>query len=339
MQSFNLPFQPIRGTLYSERELFEGFDAADPSSFQRTRDFRIYRQFIKAGGASSPDGFATMMQSLHDNSITQALRAFLSGQRCVGIMGGHLVPRDADPYSRVARLARLFTRSSLMVATGGGPGVMEAAHLGARLRSAPDAALDAALAQLRAEPSLPDLKSVVRRDGAVDGDLVEQAHRWVRPALEISLSAADPGRSLAVPTWVYGHEPATPLATHFAKYFQNSIREDGLLAIARAGVVFAEGTAGTIQEIFQDATQNVYKTFGYFSPMVFLGVDYWERRFPVRKILESLLDAAHFRRLLRFTDSIEEAHEFILGFEPPAGATGGVASLEGPDTPRRLDDP
>ena len=41
-------------------------------------------------------------------------------------------------------------------------------------------------------------------------------------------------QSLGVPTWFYGHEPTNLFATHVAKYFANSIREDGLLAIADA---------------------------------------------------------------------------------------------------------
>ncbi len=62
-------------------------------------------------------------------------------------------------------------------------------------------------------------------------------------------------KSIGIPTWLYGHEPPAPFATHIAKYFANSVREDGLLTIAKHGVIFAPGSAGTTQEIFQDATQ------------------------------------------------------------------------------------
>ena len=76
--------------------------------------------------------------------------------------------------------------------------------------------------------------------------------------------------SLAIPTWFYGHEPTNAFAPHIAKYFSNSLREDGLLAIATGGVIYAPGSAGTVQEIFMDAAQNHYATFGAISPMVFL---------------------------------------------------------------------
>jgi predicted Rossmann-fold nucleotide-binding protein len=62
----------------------------------------------------------------------------------------------------------------------------------------------------------------------------------------------------------------TPFATHIAKYFANSVREEGLLAIAKGGVIFTPGSAGTMQEIFQDLAQNHYQSFGVSSPMVFM---------------------------------------------------------------------
>ena len=112
---------------------------------------------------------------------------------------------------------------------------------------------------------------------------------------------------IGVPTWFYGHEPATPFAAHIAKYFDNSIREDGLLTIAKGGVIFAPGSAGTMQEIFQDAAQNHYCTHGYASPMVFLGTDYWTQQLPVYPFLQQLLEAGRYQNLmLSLTDDVEE---------------------------------
>ena len=61
--------------------------------------------------------------------------------------------------------------------------------------------------------------------------------------------------SLGIPTWLYGHEPSTPFATHIAKYFVNSVREDTILTVAYGGIIFTPGSAGTLQEIFQEAVQ------------------------------------------------------------------------------------
>ena len=97
----------------------------------------------------------------------------------------------------------------------------------------------------------------------------------MRERFPLSEEAAAKHPSLGIPTWLYGHEPPNAFATAIAKYFANSVREDGLLAIAKAGVIYSPGSAGTIQEIFQDACQNHYITQGVASPMVFLGSAYW----------------------------------------------------------------
>ena len=119
-------------------------------------------------------------------------------------------------------------------------------------------------------------------------------------------------KSLGIPTWLYGHEPSTPFTTHIAKLFENALREDGLLTIAKGGIVYAPGGAGTMQEIFQDATQNHYLTCGYASPMVFYGREYWTRTMPVYPLLESLLSSQRYKNLLlSITDSVDEVISII----------------------------
>jgi len=317
MLGLQLPYQPLRAGLYTPDELLSGFDPLDPASFARTRDFQIFQSYVTEGRAATENFFAGMMQSLHDNSITQAVRVLLAGKRCVAIMGAHQLHRDDPLYEQIAVLSRDFTRTGLLVASGGGPGAMEASHLGAALAGSPDAALPAALALLAEHPGLPvSLKDMVADDGVYDLASITAAHGWYRPAIEIWRSLVSPGASLAVPTWHYGHEPTSPFATHIAKYFQNSIREDGLLAIATQGIVFAPGKAGTIQEIFQDATQNYYRTFRVFSPMVLLDRHFWTVTHPVEPLLRSLFVPPDFERFILMTDSLDEARRFIESFVP-----------------------
>ena len=122
-------------------------------------------------------------------------------------------------------------------------------------------------------------------------------------------------RSLGVPTWFYGHEPATPFATHIAKFFVNSVREDTLLTIARGGIIFSPGSAGTIQEIFQEAAQNHYADPGESSPMVFLGKEFYTKEVPVYPLLEKLQERGRYRQLiLSITDDPEEAISTLLAF-------------------------
>ena len=76
---------------------------------------------------------------------------------------------------------------------------------------------------------------------------LEAVARFIAQAQAVvdQLGGHTPGPSLAVPTWFYGHEPSNLFASHIAKYFSNSIREDTLLAVALYGIVFAPGSAGT----------------------------------------------------------------------------------------------
>jgi hypothetical protein len=125
--------------------------------------------------------------------------------------------------------------------------------------------------------------------------------------------------SLALPTWFYGHEPTNLFSTFVAKYFANGLREDGLLAIARHGVVYAPGSAGTVQEVFMDAAQNHYATFGVVSPMVFLGTDYWTRERPVYPLLTALAARRTYASMLALCDDVDEAVRFIVEHEPVVG--------------------
>ena len=121
--------------------------------------------------------------------------------------------------------------------------------------------------------------------------------------------------NLSIPTWLYGHEPSTPFATHIAKYFENALREDGILTIAKGGIIYSPGSAGTMQEIFQDAVQNHYLSFGYASPMVFLGTEYWREEMPVYPLLQHLATKGKYRNLLlSLSDDEDEIVETIKEF-------------------------
>lgn len=314
MAKFPLPFVPMRETLYTPGELFAGFDSSRPRSYAETRDFRIYRNYVATGKYRSRDYFASMMQSMHDNSILQAVNDYFSvgTLKAVAVMGGHQMPRDAAGYREVARLSRALARKDFTMLSGGGPGAMEATHLGAMLRYEPDDALELALAGMAHAPSLPkNAGSILDRHCEPDPAIVDAVQAWFGAAWDVAHRITRWGDSLAIPTWLYGHEPTTPFATHIAKYFQNSIREDGLVSVATHGIIFSEGRAGTLQEIFQDATQNYYRTFGSFSPMVFLAGDFWTKTIPAVPTLEALLTPDDFKRYVLVSDDVDEIVEFL----------------------------
>jgi hypothetical protein len=187
---------------------------------------------------------------------------------------------------------------------------MEATHLGVWLAARPDDALDEAIGMLSPRPS-----GAAPGEEYADPDWLDRAfavrRRWPAP------SGPDRYESIGIPTWMYGHEPPNAFATRIAKYFANSVREEGLLAVATHGVVFAPGSAGTIQEIFQDAAQNHYASFGPASPMILLGVDHWTRRHPVWAVLESLAARHDYRDLITITDDEGEVVDRMLSYHRP----------------------
>ncbi len=305
------PVLPFRSTLYTPEELFAGFVPDEPGSYARTPDLMAYRS-TRLG----PNREVGMLRALHDQCITEARDEFLVGRRVVAIMGGHALARTDPAYRQVAEMAARLTGRGDLVASGGGPGAMEATHLGALVSASGPAALDGALEHLATAADFPaDTAALVASGGTVNTDLIEQLHHWQRPAFEVAAAIAPPdrGESLAVPTWFYGHEPPTPFATHLAKYFSNSLREDGLLAIAGDGIMFAPGEAGTLQEIFQDATQNYYRTFhDRFSPMAFLDADRcWSERFPVGPLLETLFGTDDYHRHVCISPDPDEILAFL----------------------------
>lgn len=321
-----LPFQPIRSTLYSSRELMDGFVPDDGQSLAITPDFRSFVYFVTNGRAAPTDPYAGMMQALHDNSILRAMYAHLKevGRPAAAIMGGHREERGSPTYFEVARLAKRLTEQGFVMASGGGPGCMEATHLGALLAGRSDADLDGAVLTLQQQAKLPNSYDVVAPDGTVNRSRVAEIHRWAVPAFEVlQRFEANGGTSLAVPTWHYGHEPISPLATHVAKYFLNSIREDVLLALATNGIIFSPGRAGTLQEVFQDAAQNYYASGSEpFAPMIFWNEQFWTQEMPIGPLLEALfinfkqMPREEYEKKVLFTSDIDEAVEFLNAAQP-----------------------
>lgn len=180
---------------------------------------------------------------------------------------------------------------------------MEATHLGAWMAGRSDNELSEAFSMLADAPCFSDAS-------------------WLDSAMHVreSFPQTRGYESVGIPTWLYGHEPSTPLATRIAKYFDNSIREDGILTIAKGGIIFSPGSAGTLQEIFQDAVQNHYLSFGFASPMVFMDKEYWQSEVPVYPLIQDLVSKGRYKNLiLAISDDCDEIVEEIMRFTPPCG--------------------
>jgi len=274
------PLEVDRTRLYTARELY------DTEVYAESLDARAYA-WVQQGPSRERDRTA----ALHDHGIDEALRAWCGDRRLAGVMGGHAADRGAAAYAGAAHLGRLLAHDGATVATGGGPGAMEAANLGARFAHADRAHLDDALATLSTAPSFrPSVEA------------------WLTPAWSVLGEAPEPDvDTLGVPTWHYGHEPPNPFATAIAKYVRNATREAVLLEICSAGIVVLPGAAGTVQEIFQDACENYYADEASVAPMVLVGRDHWTAELPAWPLLQALSRGRAMEDHVHLVDDVEEA--------------------------------
>ena len=297
--SFRMPFDIFREHLYSAEDLYKGYQMGKAGSFKDCYDQQVYNHYLKKGKATT-DIKETLARTLHDHSMTNAMNDFLAHfdeRQVVGIMGGHGLLRTEEAYRQVVMVSKTLAENGYLMVSGGGPGAMEATHLGAYMAGRTEAETADALELLKEAPSFKD-------------------KRWLDTALQVMKKyPQEQYVSLGVPTWLYGHEPATPFATHIAKYFDNSIREDSILTIAKGGIIYSPGSAGTMQEIFQEAVQNHYLSFGYASPMIFMNKQYWTEEMPVYLLMEHLIKKEKYKNLLMtLTDSTDEIVKTILDF-------------------------
>ena len=278
-----VPFDAYRPALYTPRDLYGDLAQGYPA----TPDARVYAWTLRGRSALLD---ASLAQALHDHFVSDALLEVVTSPGAgVGIMGGHNIVRGTPEYEQAARLGRGLADAGHLVMTGGGPGAMEAANLGASFRDSADA-LTAACRLLAQVPSFsPDAGA-----WAAQGFAVKERYDCTR-------------LNVGVPTWFYGHEPPNVFPTLIAKYFDNAIREDILLRLCGAGLVYVPGRAGTTQEIFQALTRNYYALEGHqIRPMILLGTQYWTREVPAWPLLKSLARGRLMESSIHLVDTVDQ---------------------------------
>ena len=295
-----LPYNPYRKSLYTWHELMDKYDP-NPEK-DDSIDFKIYNHYQSF--KNSMDINEALAERIHDHAIDDAINGIMNfdengmpEKKCVGIMGGHGILRTDPSFEKVAILTKGLTEDGYYILSGGGPGIMEAANLGAYFAGKSDEDMKEAISLLKEAP------------GFRDKGFVAQAKKVIQKHPEGA-------ENLAIPTWFYGHEPSNLFATQIAKYFSNAIREDILLSTALYGIIYAPGSAGTIQEIFADAAQNHYATYAYVSPMIFFGKAFWSQDSQIYQVLEHLSEGHKYHEMLAISDDVNEVTKFIKDHPP-----------------------
>lgn len=295
-----VPFIVDPQEMYSASQLYAGLDLSEPATFSQCYDQQVYNHFLSQGKVTD-NPLEALARNLHDFCIMQSAKRMLARyDKCkvVAVMGGNAMRRDEMAYEKIARISKGLTEQGSLMVSGGGSGAMEATGFGAWMAGRGEDEFADALSRLKAVPAQEDV------------DYLQASFSIIRDYPQTQYS------NLSIPTWLYGHEWTSPFATHIAKLFENSVREDTLLTVAYGGIIYAPGRAGTIQEVFQEAVQNHYLTFGFASPMVFLDTEFWSKTTPFYPLLVDLLEKGIYKNLLlSLTDDVEEVIRIIRDFQ------------------------
>lgn len=287
-----LPYQVMPRQLYTPEMLYDRFLIEEPErSFAECFDTRVYQHVLRTGKVPfEPHEIGA--RAIHDAKLRQLLLAGYDPSqrhRLVGVMGGHQLSRSDAYYREVVEISKRLTEGGFVMISGGGPGAMEATHVGAWMAGRSDGEVDAVVDILAQAPTFdhPD---------------------WLLQAFKARerFPLCSDYVSLAVPTFFYGHEPPCAFATHIAKFFDNSQREDLILTAAFGGLIFMPGSAGTLQEVFQGIVQDHYLVYGESSPMVFVGRDFWTNEVPVIPFIDHMIARGRYKNLRVCVDDTTE---------------------------------
>ena len=182
-----VPYDVTRNSLYAAADLYGECD--EGASLAKCYDSRVYEHYLKMG-KNARDVRESLARTLHDHGIHMALDAFFEehdSRLCVGIMGGHALQRSDPMFANIVLLSKRLTEEGFFMLSGGGPGAMEATHLGAWM----------------AGRTQEETIETVRYLAAAAESFNDKA--WLKSALDVMHRYPQQQYvSLGIPTWLYG---------------------------------------------------------------------------------------------------------------------------------------
>lgn len=205
-----VPFIVDPQEIYTTDKLYAGLDLGKPETFSQCYDQQVYNHFL-AQGKVTDNPLEALARNLHDFCMMQSTKRLLAQyDKCkvVAVMGGNAMRRDDAAYEKIARISKCLTEKGSLMVSGGGSGAMEATGFGAWMAGRNEEEFTEALSRLKVVPTQEDT------------DYLQASFSIIKDYPQTTY------RNLSIPTWLYGHEWTSPFATHIAKLFENSIRED-----------------------------------------------------------------------------------------------------------------
>lgn len=256
--------------------LSRGNGLVEQKYFFTDKNLALYETLYKCNLGASKRGEFADKKSLHDQDASADLEDYFTqypAQERIGIMGGSDLDRDTSGYHEVALLSKRLSESDYTIITGGGPGAMEAAHVGAWFACRSDEDLNNAIKMLSTVPKYAK-------------------NEWLRTATEVQdkYPRLSPTKDVAITTFVYGHRPPTSFASKLTTYFSEPLREEAILLSSTGAMIFTPGGAGTDEEVLESIKYNTYRGAYKDRPLILFKSGHWNEKFS-SKILSKAITA------------------------------------------------
>ncbi len=276
-QNKELPFNIVQEKLYTQKSIKElNIEKIHNSGYQN---------FFEVPNIE-------IFKRIHDLSISYCLNDYLNNKSVIGFMGGHNIGRNTDLYKDISLLSKKLSGSGYLIVTGGGPGIMEAANLGAYF-------------------SRDTEDNVIRTIKKLSSVPLYTMDNYLNSSEKIVNTQLNGSENLSIPTLHYINEPINKFATRIAMFFSVHEREYWLLKRSNKAIIVAPGSMGTLNEIFSFLSQLKYDKNKEKAPIILFGKDFFSKQINLYALLKKFSIKNKISDVVFISDSIDEVYQII----------------------------